>query len=141
MSLIFAMACSSTHIKNHDDSLASQSKSQYELLQGDWRMTGFSAFMSAEDHDKIPDFSKLNVIYSMMPSNYNLIVNKDQTMNDFDYSLPAGEYRMWANRSMINIQGSIYMYHIDKDILTLDSNYDPSIGPDGPVYYLERVKK
>jgi len=106
----------------------------YTLLDGNWRLTGYQPYMSSEDMDKIPDFSTQKVIYNFDLDNNNLVVTRDQKMTKDDYALPAGDHRFWFNESMIKLGESLYMYRIVGNVLKLDSNYDPSIGPDGIVY-------
>jgi len=96
--------------------------------------------MSASDLEKMPDFSSKKVIYTMRPEDNKLMVERDFEKGENDFSLPSGEYMIWVNRSMLKIGESLYMYHADEDKLILDSNYDPTYGPDAMVYYFERLK-
>jgi len=117
-----------------------EKQSNYDLLKGNWLLTRYSAFMSASDLEKMPDFSSKKVIYTMQPADNKLMVERDFEKGENDFSLPSGEYMIWVNRSMLKIGESLYMYHADEDKLILDSNYDPTYGPDAMVYYFERLK-
>ncbi len=136
--LVFSIGCKNSQRLQEVTRKNAETKENYGLLLGDWRLTGYHAFMSPEDMEKIPDFSSLKVIYSIATNGNKLTVVRDTPKEENDFALPAGEHMIWANRSMLKIGESLYMYHIKDNELTLDSNYDPSYGPDGIVYNFVR---
>lgn len=138
--LLFGLSCKTTQKIDQLKYTISPEESQYDLLQGNWRLTSFSAFMAEEKMDKMPDYSQKAVWYAFSNKNSKLIVSRDHEASKYDYSLPSGEYRIWANRSMVKIENQLYMCHVSKDELILDSNYDPSYGPDGPVLSFTRAE-
>jgi hypothetical protein len=95
--------------------------------------------MSPEDLEKMPDFKSEKVIYSIKNNAYELKVNRDNPKGEYDYALPEGTYMFWANHSIVNISGQLFMYTVNEKDLKLDSNIDPSLGPDGIVYYFTRL--
>jgi len=137
--MIVFISCVPT--KNNQQSVVAQSydNNKYELLNGNWQLSHYSAYMSAEDLDKMPDYDVDKVIYTISSKDYHLQVSRDKSKGKYDHALPAGSYQLWANQSIVNIEGSLYMYSVVENELTLDSNIDPSLGPDGIVYYFKRL--
>jgi len=132
------MACKSTqNIRSVKNDIASEVQSP-ELLNGDWQLSSYTAFMSAEDFHNIPDYTTQKVTYAIDIDNQQLTVSRDLPKGKYDYALKSGKFQIWVNQSIVNIHGTLYLYSIDKNQLTLDSNIDPSIGADGLVFHFKK---
>lgn len=138
LALFLVQACKPTEKVVKQETPVTSAENQYKLLQGKWQLTSFSAFMAEEDMAKMPDYSQKKVLYSFLLNDSKIIVSRDHEPSNYDYALPSGEYKIWANRNMVKIEDQLYMYHFNRNELVLDSNYDPSYGPDGPVLSFQR---
>ncbi len=139
LTILSCLSCGQLQILAINEILESDHIDQYDLLEGDWVLTGYNAFLPIEEKEKTPDFSKLEVIYSMNPRKHELIVQREDDKMEHDFSLPSGEYMIYADRNLIKIKRKLFKYHIEENLLTLDSNYDPDLGPDDIIYVFKKI--
>lgn len=113
------------------------------ILNGKWTITRFSAFTN-----QLPTYEPGDVVYEFKEAAYRLLVNRKESLPAQTPSLPSGEYSFGADDCLLFIGESMFFYEIntrkikggeDKITLLLDTNIDPSISADGPVYILEKI--
>ena len=114
----------------------------YQLIIGRWKMESFQVFSPN------PDPTESEEIIWEFKDDYEMTVS---TMGGKNATMNTGKY--WMNKSIVNANGQLYMYYFEEpngidrgvhakpfgDELWLDSNLDPSMGPDGPKIHFTRI--
>lgn len=111
-------------------------------MDGRWTLTSFSAFMSSEDLEKLPEYKEGDVVweFSNVDRRTKVKISKNISKHDYDFSQEEGEYNFWMRQCYVQIGNEIYSYSYSEDgnSLTLQKGLDPSIADDEAYFYFKR---
>lgn len=111
-----------------------------DAIIGIWKMESYQVFAPPSDQTK-----NQTTIWEFKNDREVAFRNTEGKKSSFN----KGRY--WMNKSIINVDGTLYMYSFEQpydhpdpkplgEELWLDSNIDPSISSDGPKIYFSRIR-
>ncbi len=113
-------------------------------LSGQYSLDHVSVFAQPED---IPQYKKGEVIYHFNEANNTLKIVKNRAVPK-DFSPASGDHQFWLNDCLFTMGGGrLYLLELSENefngkhrvSLSLDTNINPSISNDGPVFHFTKI--
>ena len=112
-------------------------------IEGKFKLIEYQAFAPDE---YLPQYNGEDIVWEF--KNHTLKVYKENKEINNDYSLESGEYQVWKDRCLMQIDKDIYYWELQdlenkngkkKTMLILNSGTEPGIADEEQYYYFERV--
>jgi|GEM_PF-2936859 len=135
--LLLFTACVTTQTPTLDETpkVTIAEEDPLPTLSGQWMLTGVSLFA---DPSTIPEYSPGDVVWNFGEGTRNSVDVNKYDVDKRDFSLAAGTHEFARNKYVISINRE-YLYTVNGDNLTLDSNINPGMSDDGVVFSFSKM--